>query len=282
MDQVTAQHRPLPPPAFLTGDLHLHHFNHHNHNHRDERPQDEKSDDNNNNLEDNSSGKELVPAGTGDGEATRRPRGRPPGSKNKPKAPIIVTRDAANALRCHVIEIASGADIPASVSGFAVRRQRGVCILSGAGAVVNVTFRQPAAGAPLTLHGRFEILSLSGSFLPPPAPPAASGLTVYLAGAQGQVVGGAVMGPLVAAGPVVIMAATFGNAAYERLPLEEEEQPPETAAEGGAGHLSTPSPPRQLVGDPNTTPFHGLSQNVLNLGSLPMTAYWSSAGRPPY
>ncbi|KAL0379644.1 UNVERIFIED_CONTAM: AT-hook motif nuclear-localized protein 22 [Sesamum angustifolium] len=34
--------------------------------------------------------------------------------------------------------------------------------------------------------------------------------------------GGTVVGPLLASGPVVIMAASFGNAAYERLPLEEE------------------------------------------------------------
>ncbi|EYU32682.1 hypothetical protein MIMGU_mgv11b018660mg [Erythranthe guttata] len=37
--------------------------------------------------------------------ANRRPRGRPPGSKNKPKPPIIVTRDSPNALRSHVLEI---------------------------------------------------------------------------------------------------------------------------------------------------------------------------------
>ncbi|CAN1332471.1 AT-hook motif nuclear-localized protein 24 [Linum perenne] len=175
------------------------------------------------------SNKELV-SSSSDHQATaptttiRRPRGRPAGSKNKPKPPVIITRDSANALRSHVMEIANSADIIDSVSTFARRRQRGVCILSGTGTVNNVTLRQPASpGSVVTLHGRFEILSLSGSFLPPPAPPAASGLTIYLAGGQGQVVGGSVVGPLLASGPVVVMAASFGNAAYERLPLEEEE-----------------------------------------------------------
>ncbi|MBA0753942.1 hypothetical protein Gogos_020280 [Gossypium gossypioides] len=52
--------------------------------------------------------------------------------------------------------------------------------MSGTGNVTNVTLRQPAsAGAIVSLHGCFEILSLSGSFLPPPAPPAATGLTIY-------------------------------------------------------------------------------------------------------
>ena len=159
--------------------------------------------------------------------ANRRPRGRPPGSKNKPKPPIFVTRDSPNALRSHVMEIAGGADIAESIAHFARRRQRGVCVLSGAGTVADVALRQPAApGAVVALRGRFEILSLTGAFLPGPSPPGATGLTVYLAGGQGQVVGGIVVGSLTAAGPVMVMASTFANATYERLPLDEgaEEQ----------------------------------------------------------
>ncbi|KAG9447547.1 hypothetical protein H6P81_013675 [Aristolochia fimbriata] len=173
-----------------------------------------------------------VPTGTGgaavktqgQGEPLRRPRGRPAGSKNKPKPPIIITRDSANALRAHAMEISSGCDVGESIASFARRKQRGVCILSGSGCVMNVTLRQPAAaGAIVTLHGRYEILSLLGSFLPPPAPPGVTGLTVYLAGAQGQVVGGGVVGALIAAGPVVVMATSFANATFDRLPVEEEE-----------------------------------------------------------
>ncbi|CAI0449165.1 unnamed protein product [Linum tenue] len=75
----------------------------------------------------------------------------------------------------------------------------------------------------VTLHGRFEILSLLGSILPPPAPSGITGLTIYLAGAQGQVVGGGVVGALIASGPVVVMAASFMNATFDRLPLDEDE-----------------------------------------------------------
>ncbi|MCL7034263.1 hypothetical protein MKW94_010523 [Papaver nudicaule] len=173
---------------------------------------------------------------------SRRPRGRPPGSKNKPKPPIFITRDSPNALRSHVMEIASGADVAESVATFARRRQRGVYVLSGSGAVLNVTLRQPAApGAVVALPGRFEILSLAGSYLPGHAPPGATGLTVYLSGGQGQVVGGCVVGTLIASGPVMVIAATFGNATYERLPLEEQaehnnqQQDHEEAGSGGGG-----------------------------------------------
>ncbi|KAL5789039.1 hypothetical protein ACOSP7_005988 [Xanthoceras sorbifolium] len=156
----------------------------------------------------------------------RRPRGRPSGSKNKPKPPIIITRDSPNALRSHVLEISAGSDILDSISNYARRRGRGVCVLSGTGSVTNVTLKQPAApaGSVITLHGRFDILSLTGTSLPPPAPPGAGGLTVYLAGGQGQVVGGSVVGPLVASSPVVLMAASFANAVYDRLPLDQVEE----------------------------------------------------------
>ncbi|XP_078447654.1 AT-hook motif nuclear-localized protein 20-like [Wolffia australiana] len=149
----------------------------------------------------------------------RRPRGRPPGSKNKPKPPVFVIRDSPSSLRTHVMEIAGGTDIADSLAQFTRRRQRGICVLAGAGAVANVAFRQPAAGV-IALHGTFEILSLTGTFLPAAA--GSGGLTVYLAGGQGQVVGGGVVGALTAAGAVVVTAASFASATYERLPLEDE------------------------------------------------------------
>ncbi|KAL3829584.1 hypothetical protein ACJIZ3_018386 [Penstemon smallii] len=300
MDQL-AHGRPLPPP-FHARDLQLHH--HHQFQHHHQNPEDEQSGNSNTprgNLKrdrednydmlptitssapttNNSEGKEIVPtSGDHHGEGNRRPRGRPAGSKNKPKPPIIITRDSANALRSHVMEVASGCDIQESISTFATRRQRGVCILSGSGTVTNVTLRQPTApGAVVTLHGRFEILSLSGSFLPPPAPPAASGLTIYLSGGQGQVVGGTVVGQLLASGPVVIMAASFGNAAYERLPLEEEEAP--GSAVTGSGQMGSPGMVgQQLMSDPGM--FQGMPpQNMMNSCQLPSEAYWGT-GRPPF
>ncbi|RYQ79747.1 hypothetical protein Ahy_Scaffold1g106601 isoform E [Arachis hypogaea] len=223
---------------------------------------------------------------------TRRPRGRPAGSKNKPKPPIIITRDSANALKTHVMEVADGCDIVESVSNFARRRQRGVCIMSGTGTVTNVTLRQPASsGAVVSLHGRFEILSLAGSFLPPPAPPAASGLTIYLAGGQGQVVGGSVVGTLIASGPVVIMSASFSNAAYERLPLEEEDPSMPLQGSGGGGSIGSPGggqqhaqqqQQQQMLGDATAPLFHGLNPNLLNSVQMPTEAFWNTPGRSPY
>lgn len=223
----------------------------------------------------------------------RRPRGRPAGSKNKPKPPVIITRDSASALRAHVLEVAAGCDVVDSVAGFARRRQVGVCVLSGAGSVANVCVRQPGAGAgAVTLPGRFEILSLCGSFLPPPAPPAATGLTVYLSGGQGQVVGGSVAGPLLASGPVVIVAACFGNAAYERLPLDDDDLPQQQqhlpppppipqgmpGAAGAGGQSSSPPPPPLPL--PGQHPLADqLPHGLINGLPLPADAYgWANPG----
>ncbi|KAG9151275.1 hypothetical protein Leryth_002820 [Lithospermum erythrorhizon] len=243
-------------------------------------------------------------SGGGATNSNRRPRGRPSGSKNKPKPPIIVTRDSPNALKSHILEVTSGADIVECLSTYAIRRGRGVCVLSGRGSVSNVSLRQPAnpTANVVTLHGRFEILSLNGTVLPPPAPPEACGLNIFLTGGQGQILGGGVVGPLEASGgSVILVAASFANAVFERLPFEEEEaggggggatggglpQPTASqssaatggAATGGGGHeaeggnreggglFSTPPPPN--------FPFSSANIFGRNSGS-------NNAARPPF
>ncbi|KAK8341654.1 hypothetical protein V6Z11_A08G183200 [Gossypium hirsutum] len=229
---------------------------------------------------------DLVNAGnSGAGDlVARRPRGRPPGSKNKPKPPVIITRESANTLRAHILEVGNGCDVFDCIANYARRRQRGICILSGSGTVTNVSIRQPAAaGAVVTLHGRFEILSLSGSFLPPPAPPGATSLTIYLAGGQGQVVGGSVVGELMTAGPVIVIAASFTNVAYERLPLEEDDQLQMQSGSGGGGSGGG----NNMFGDGGSgaggLPFLNLPLNMPPNVELPVEGWpGNSGGRPPF
>ncbi|XP_010262897.1 PREDICTED: AT-hook motif nuclear-localized protein 15-like [Nelumbo nucifera] len=252
-----------------------------NPNASNQNAEDDDSRNNDRDAEDQNAGHEGVETGS-----ARRPRGRPPGSKNKPKPPIIITRESPNALRSHVLEISSGSDVVESIATFARRRQRGVCVLSGSGVVTNVTLRQPAAsGAVITLHGRFEILSLSGAFLPAPSPPGASGLTVYLAGGQGQVVGGSVVGALMASGPVMVIAATFANATYERLPIKDE-----PAGEGmqlqqtsgvNSGTSGISASQSHVLPDPSSLPIYNLPPNLLTNGQMPHDVFWAPPRPPP-
>lgn len=59
----------------------------------------------------------------------------------------------------------------------------------------------------MPLQGRFEILSLSGSYMPSEngvTKSRSGGMSVSLAGPDGRVVGGGLAGLLVAAGPVQV------------------------------------------------------------------------------
>ncbi|URE18358.1 hypothetical protein MUK42_11969 [Musa troglodytarum] len=233
------------------------------------------SEDDANGDDHSSSSDDFVEAGSGGCSSGRRPRGRPRGSKNKPKPPVIVTRESPNALR-------SGADIMDAIATFALRRRRGVAILSARGAVTDVKLRQPDAppGAVVALPGRFEIISLSGAFLPAPAPSGATSLAAYLAKGQGRVVGGSVVGELVASGPVAIIAATFANAIYERLPLPDDEQPVGTEQSkggNGAGDDSFSATDPLAMSLPTHLLRHG-EQDVLGAWALassrPPLSYW--------
>lgn len=177
--------------------------------------------------------------GSGVVGAWKRRRGRPPGSKNKPKplsAAAAVARDvepASSAMRPHVLEVPSGGDVARALAGFARRRGLGICVLAGTGAVADVSLRHPsssadgAGGSTAVFRGRYEILSISATFLAPSTPAAVAratvgDLSVSLAGPHGQVVGGAVVGPLVAATAVVVLAAAFTDLTFHRLPLEDD------------------------------------------------------------
>lgn len=120
-------------------------------------------------------------------------------------------------------------------------------------------------------------------------------MTIYLAGGQGQVVGGSVVGSLVASGPVMVIASTFSNATYERLPLEEEEEGGGPAAQGQLGGGSPPGMGggggggQQQggggMGDipSSNMPVYSLPPNLLpNGGQLNHEAFAWAHGRPPF
>ncbi|CAN8274752.1 unnamed protein product [Cochlearia groenlandica] len=286
----------------------FHYLNHHQlqHNHHHNNSSSSAADDviipgvaginhftdHDNNNNNNNQDLDLASGGGGGGSGSsghvggggdvvgRRPRGRPPGSRNKPKPPVIVTRESANTLRAHILEVTNGCDVFDCVSSYARRRQRGVCVLSGSGTVTNVTIRQPSASGAVgvvTLQGAFEILSLSGSFLPPPAPPGATSLTIFLAGGQGQVVGGSVVGELVAAGPVIVIASSFTNVAYERLPLEEDEQQQQQQHLGGGGGGNL-FPEVVAGGGGGGLPFFNLPMNMQPNVQLPVESWPGNSG----
>ncbi|KAK8498786.1 hypothetical protein V6N12_066927 [Hibiscus sabdariffa] len=108
----------------------------------------------------------------------------------------------------HIITVNPGEDVTMKVISFSQQGPRAICILSANGVISNVTLRQPepdSSGGMLTYEGHFEILSLSGSFIPTETQGTTSrsgGMSVSLVSPDGRVVGGAVAGLLVVATPV--------------------------------------------------------------------------------
>ncbi|CAN6197846.1 unnamed protein product [Urochloa humidicola] len=152
----------------------------------------------------------MLPAS--DASAAKK-RGRPLGSTNKKQQPQAAPAGPGLAgLKPHIFTVHAGEDIASRAMSFSGNGWA-VCILTANGAVSNVTLRQgDSSGTTVTYEGRFEILSLAGSYLLPESAGISSrtgGLSVSLAGPDGRVLGGAIAGPLTAASPVQVVIGSF-------------------------------------------------------------------------
>ncbi|XP_057455337.1 AT-hook motif nuclear-localized protein 1-like [Lotus japonicus] len=158
-------------------------------------------------------------------------RGKPRGMEYKQSKKIGLDHHLGDLNACsdgtsfmpHIITVNAGEDITMKVISFSQQGPRAICILSANGVISNVTLRQPdSSGGTLTYEGRFEILSLSGSFMPTENQGTRSrsgGMSVSLASPDGRVVGGGVAGLLVAASPVQVVVGSF-------LPNSQQDQKP--------------------------------------------------------
>lgn len=241
-----------------------------------------------------------IAGASGDGasiEVVRRPRGRPPGSKNKPKPPVFITREPEPVMNPYILEVPGGSDVVEAISSFCRRKSIGICVLTGSGTVANVTLRQPSPtptpGATITFHGRFDILSISATFLPQNATfqPVPNIFVISLAGPQGQIVGGSIVGPLVAAGTVYVIAASFNDPSYHRLPISDE--PRNTVSGGGGAGGNEPQSPVASSGGGGGDSGHvgggescGISMYNCHLaggggGGSGNDVIWAPTARPP-
>lgn len=160
------------------------------------------------------------------GSSGKRGRGRPVGSRGKPKASSVfpfhvspaVSGLAGVGFTPHIIVVKSGMDVLARLMSFSQVSSQAVCVLSANGTISSVTLQQASSGGTVSYEGRFEILSISGSFLLSESGGQRSrtgGLSVSLAGSDGSVLGGGVAGLLIAASPVQVIVGTFMAASQQ-------------------------------------------------------------------
>ncbi|KAL3499873.1 hypothetical protein ACH5RR_038966 [Cinchona calisaya] len=212
----------------------------------------------------------------------KKHRGRPPGSG---KRQLDALGDAGVGFTPHVITVKAGEDIASKIMAFSQQGPRTVCILSANGAICNVTLRQPAmSGGTVTYEGRFEIISLSGSFLLSDSNGGRSrsgGLSVSLAGSDGRVLGGGVAGMLMAATPVQVVVGSF--IADGKKPKSGSSAAPAPSMLSFGNPVIGASPPSQGASsdssDDNGSPLNHSSGPYSNapIQNIPMYMGWPNS-----
>ncbi|TYG54216.1 hypothetical protein ES288_D09G171600v1 [Gossypium darwinii] len=205
-----------------------------------------------------------------DFSSSKRGRGRPPASSNCHLLASIVELFASTAggdFTPHVVTVNPGEDVAGKILSFSQKGPRGICVLSANGAVSTVCIRQPgSSGGILTYEGRFEILSLTGSFTDSDRGGGKSktgGLSVSLAGPDGRVIGGGLAGSLVAASPIQVVIGSFMPNGYKVHKKKYQAEHTATAArpisqaepDGDLKFCMTPTSPfrKESNGEPNHT-----------------------------
>ncbi|KAI3713594.1 hypothetical protein L1987_72175 [Smallanthus sonchifolius] len=204
--------------------------------------------------------------------SAKKHRGRPPGSGKKQLDALGLP---GVGFTPHIIIVKAGEDVATTMMSFSQQGPRTVCILSANGAISNVTLRQPAtSGGTVTYEGRFEIISLSGSFVHSESDGNSkpSGLSVSLAGSDGRVLGGGVAGMLVAASPIQVIVGSFiADAKKSKSSVGPSPVAPPNMLSfgGGGGAVPGASPPSEVPSsessdESGSSPLHRISGSYNN------------------
>ncbi|XP_027189914.1 AT-hook motif nuclear-localized protein 14 [Cicer arietinum] len=157
----------------------------------------------------------------------------------------------------HIVTVAPGEDVGQKIMSLMQKNSRcEMCILSASGSVSSATLRQPAtSGGNITYEGRFDIISLTGSYVHNELEGRSGGLSVCLSHSDGQLIGGSIAGPLKAADSVQVIVGTFSIS-------------PKNTGAGIKGDVSTsklPSP----VGEPASSLGFRSSADTANGNTTP-------------
>lgn len=139
------------------------------------------------------------------GPSVRRPRGRPLGSKNKPKGNPSPTQTSNKV----VIRVPDGYNIIQWVEGFALHYRVSFAILTGSGSISKVVLKQKGSQLPSQeFKGRhLDLVSFSGVYVLSPSGEGSSTnfFNASLRLGDGRVVSGSAL-HMVADGPVLLSA----------------------------------------------------------------------------
>lgn len=204
----------------------------------------------------------AAPVGLSPGSDTptlKKNRGRPPGSGRKQRLANVgewMSTSAGIAFTPHIIHVEIGEDVMEKIQSFAQQRPRALCILSASGSISAVQLRQFASsGGTVTYEGRFEILSLTGSYLLPETGASnnrTGGLSISICSADGHVVGGAIGGKLIASSLIQVVACSFVYGGNNSKKTKTETTTADEKSPGVQLNESSPGPaPTQAIAWPS-------------------------------
>ncbi|XP_058746766.1 AT-hook motif nuclear-localized protein 28-like [Vicia villosa] len=158
---------------------------------------------------------------------SKRSRGRPKGSKNKPTPPTMIMVDPETFMEPILIKIPVGKDVIESIRKTTRCHQADILVLRGSGLVSEVTLLNSASlNSPFTIRGNLQMTSLTGTYFNPDSDrvpsefvvdPAYSSFTIFLSDNHGQVFGGVVRGKVRAASVVLISATLCRKPKFYRM-----------------------------------------------------------------
>lgn len=161
--------------------------------------------------------------------SSKKPKGRPIGSKNKSKELVVLNEKRQNLMEPILIKIPYGKDVVETLIDLARHQQVGITVRSGSGPVSGVTLLHPTTGAPTPpMIGTFDMISFSGTYIngdchqvPPKliAVPTGSSFSICFSGDRNEIFGGIIGGKIEAAGNVFITAALFKNPEFHRVSI---------------------------------------------------------------
>ncbi|KAG2394599.1 hypothetical protein LR48_Vigan10g065600 [Vigna angularis] len=155
-------------------------------------------------------------------KSTRKPVGRPPGSKNKSSSSTQpVSQPLEPSMKVFSFRVPPNRDIMEFILNIAHNGHVSVAIISASGTVNNVTLHNSTMQ-----HGPFTLLSLAGSYLynnlytlyPGATPPFPLSFTINLSTPNGHIFGGVISGSVIARQDVKLTVSTFKNSGILKFP----------------------------------------------------------------
>ncbi|TKY61565.1 AT-hook motif nuclear-localized protein 17 [Spatholobus suberectus] len=156
---------------------------------------------------------------------SKKRHGRPLGSKNKPKPPLMINQGREQSLKPIFIEVPNNSDVIEAVVQFARRYQVSITLLSASGSILSATLRRiHSHTSAFTVYGPFTLISLVGTYINNNSIASSSSLSltsssvdlrcsfrISFSSISGQSFIGVVGGKVVAANKVTLVVNTFKN-----------------------------------------------------------------------